>query len=781
MKRKKNKVIKSTMRPGQRMAFLLRLMLTAVCIMCIVISCFCLSLFLKIEDRFSRRIWDVPSKIYTDSTILRPGQTMGPSQLEEKLVRLGYRAVTSPPKHPGEYRKGKDRIEVVLRAASPPNNTDSGSAVIVAFYKNTLQALINPVTFQHLASLEIEPEEITQYTGVTGERRQPVTLHNVSKYFLDAVIAAEDRHFYKHPGIDLMSMLRALIVNLLHGSIEQGGSTITQQLVKNCFLTHEKSLLRKMTEAVMAVMIEQRYTKNDILELYINEIYLGQRGSQSICGIWEASHYYFGKHPLHLTLPESALIAGLIKAPHTYNPLQSPERCRMRRDAVLKAMYTCGFISEQELRETIASDIVLSRPAAIRNKAPYFCDYLYQQIKNQYTGDMLASMGMSLYTTLDIDLQCAAEQTLLEGLEQLERKYPKLRRAGTKDRLQGAIVAVDPNTGGIRALVGGRSYAESQFNRITQARRQPGSMFKPFVVASALDRFTPASRLPNRPIASVINGRQWTPRNYEPVDEHELSLRMALARSVNLCIIHLAQQIGISEIIKTSRLFGFTTPLPPYPSIAIGSAEVIPLELVRAYCVFASGGILQELHALKKVVDQDGKVLMKQMHRGRHIFSPEKAYMMNSLLRSVVTDGTARAVIEQGIVLPVAGKTGTTNEGRDAWYVGYTPELVCLVWVGFDDGTPTGCTGAEAAVPIWIQFMKKIRHYLSGNWYQVPEGIEEMNICSTSGTRAGPDCNAIVREVFLRGTAPNDQCRLHYPGSTVNTILRGIQKIFGKE
>lgn len=754
-------------------------MIGGICALCLLFVGWSIYLFLKIEARFSGRFWDVPSHFYSDNIILYPGQKIDQEQLEKMLLRLQYRAVSTSPGNQGEYRSGKNLIEVYLRSPDP-RHEEGGFPVNISFLDHTLKSITHRVTKGELPYVELEPEEIAQYLGLEGKRRQPVPLRKISRHVINAVLAAEDRHFYEHPGIDIMGVIRAAITNILHGSFRQGGSTITQQLVKNCLLSREKSLSRKLAEAIMALIIEQRYAKDEILELYLNEIYLGQKGSMSICGIAEAAQYYFGKHPQNLSLAESALIAGLIKAPNTYSPFISPERCRARRDAVLQAMRECGFISEEEMKEALKSDIAVVKQNTVHNKAPYFFDYVYAQLQNHYSAEALKSMGLSFYTTLDTSIQAAAEEALEEGLKSLEEHHTALHTDVPKQQLQGAVLVMDPRDGAIRAMVGGRSFGESQYNRITQARRQPGSAFKPFVVASALDYITPASLLSNKKRVYMINGRRWAPRNHEQVDDEALTVRAAIARSVNLCMVDLAFRIGMPRIINTARLFGFSTPLPQYPSLAIGASEVIPLELARAYCVFASGGVLPEAYALKKAVDQDGRVILRHHRKGRRILSPEKAFIMNSLLRSVVTEGTARNLIDYGITFPVAGKTGTTNDCRDAWFVGYTPELLCLVWIGFDDNRPTAYTGATAAVPIFARFMKAVSYSISGRWYSRPDGIAEIELCPASGKLAGPECPARITEVFLAGMAPQERCSLHHADGTLSTILRGIKKLWGR-
>ena len=630
--------------------------------------------------------------------------------------------------------------------------------------------------------VEIDPEEIALFFGPERERRQLVSINQVPEYVIHAVLAAEDTRFFQHWGIDPRGILRALVTNLRHGQIRQGGSTITQQLAKNFFLTSDRSLKRKLQEALLALIMEMKFPKEVILEIYLNEIYLGQKGSVSINGIGEAAQFYFGKPVQDLSISEAAAIAGLIKAPNTLSPYASLEACQIRKNAVLAAMQKKGWLTDDVCR---TEEQVAVKPVGFTvygNKAPYFVDYLREQLKTLYRPEDLVTLGLSIYTTLDLQVQMAAETALQNGLQRLEKQIPALRRDTPGKKLQGAVVVLQPKTGHILAMVGGRDYIESQFNRVTQAHRQAGSAFKPFVFATGLDTVTPITLLSNEPRVYQVDGRDWRPKNFEPDADRQVTVRKALENSYNLATIDLAMMIGLQPIIATAAAFGFSTPFKPYPSLALGAFEVIPLELAHAYCIFAAGGISALPLALKAVSDENGRVLEQHHLAVERKLSPQKAFMINSLLRGVVENGTARALKSSGIYWPVAGKTGTTNDNRDAWFIGYTPEILALVWVGFDNADAIGSTGSGAALPIWAELMRALPQYISENEFRMPQGIIKRSVCpdaENSVTSTG--CRSPYEEYFLADHPPERPIPQDSGSNLFQKILKGITTIFKGE
>jgi len=670
-------------------------------------------------------------------------------------------------------------MRVFLYDLETPWKKRAGFPVHIQFDPNTIKSIARQDNGKSISLLEIEPEEIMLFFGRERESRRLVSIQKVPEHFIHAVLAAEDHRFFQHWGIDPRGILRALISNLQHGAIRQGGSTITQQLAKNYFLTPDRNLVRKLREALLAIVMEFKYSKHEILEIYLNEIYLGQKGSVAVNGIGEAAYFYFGKPVQELSFSEAATIAGLIKAPNHYSPYIDKTACRSRRNSILKVMQSKGWISDAQLQAHTKTPVITAGYSIYGKQAPYFMDYLAQQLTTLYKPEELVSLGLSIYTTLDPQVQIAAENALSKELSRLENRTTALKRKSSDKKLQGAVVVIQPKTGHILAMVGGRSYSKSQFNRITQSRRQPGSAFKPFVYVTGLDTFTPITILSNTPRTYDIDGKTWAPKNFERHAKKQVSFRSALENSDNLATVDLAMQIGLKPIIETATRFGFSTPFKPYPSLALGAFEVIPLELARAYCVFAAGGIMPFPLGLKAVVDENSHVLERRHLKIERLISPSKAFMITSLLRGVVKNGTGRTLGNKGISWPVAAKTGTTNNYRDAWFIGYTPDILALVWVGFDNGDTIKATGAQAALPIWAELMKAIPHQISHKDFRVPDGIVARMICSDNGKpMVSQNCAKPRKEFFLAKNAPPEPRPLAPIKGVFDKLIKGIKDIF---
>ena len=751
----------------------------ALVLMGVSVLLYCWHLSSQIEKRFSGRRWSIPSRVFSDTTILYPGQNIDRAFFHDKLDRLGYWEVLDEPKRKGEMRTSASLVELFLHDLEVPSRSREGFPVQVWFQENRIESIVHLNTGEPIPILEMEPEEVALFFGSERERRQLISIDQVPRDVIYAILAAEDKRFYEHRGLDPWGILRALYINLHQAEIRQGGSTITQQLAKNYFLTPDRTLSRKLKELFMSITMEFMYEKNEILEIYLNEIYLGQKGTAAINGLGEASYFYFGKPVSELSLIEGATIGGMIKGPNYYSPYVDKKRCQDRRNMVLNTMYKDGGISDEELQTALLAPVNTIGFKDYGKKAPYFIDYLSKQLTTLYSPESLSSLGLTIYTTLDTQVQMAAEKALRAGLERLERSDPSLNRSGHEKELQGAIIVMQPKTGYVLAMVGGRNYSVSQFNRITQARRQPGSAFKPFVYLSALDQFTPASMLSNEPRSYEVNGELWQPQNYAPTEEDRVSLRDALAKSINLATVDLAMQIGLDRILSTTTSFRFSTPFEPYPSLSLGAFEVIPLELALAYSPFAASGVLPYPLSLKEVLDENGKTLERRHMTIERVISPEKAFIMSSMLRSVVDEGTARSLKGMGIAFPVAGKTGTTNNFRDGWFVGYTPDILALVWVGFDDGDSIHLTGSSSALPIWADLIDAIPHYVSGGWFKMPPGVVKRTICSESGQLAVKNgCPKPLEEVFLANNVPKSYCSLHPRVDRFKRIIKGVKDLF---
>ncbi len=759
MKKKLKKKAATKKRPWRIFKFTLAVSL----LVSVFIVVYMFYLFVSIENRFASRRWSIPSTVYSDTTLLYPGERIKKTLFLDKLSRLDYRSVDRIPKEKGEMQLREDSVSIFLNDLKTPQHQREGFPVTIQYDNNSIRSISRMDTQENLPLLELDPENIMFFFGPQREKRQLVSTNDVPQHLVHAVLAAEDSRFFAHHGVDLRGLLRAAWVNLRHGRVRQGGSTLTQQLAKNYFLTPERTLTRKFKELLIALLLEARFQKEEILEIYLNEIYFGQKGSVSINGVGEAASFYFGKPVNDLTPSESAILAGLIKGPNNYSPYINKERCRNRRNWVLEEMCDNRWISAAELKKYKAQPVVTSGYRVSGKKAPYFVDYLSEQLTTMYSPGDLASMGLSIYTTLDTQVQMAAEEALESGLARLEKMNPKLRRDDPTRKLQGAVVVLQPKTGYILAMVGGRNYVESQFNRAAKARRQPGSLFKPFVALAALDKFTAVTRLSNAPKTYEFDNKKWEPQNFEPTSAMDVSLRTAIQHSYNRAIVDLAMRTGLDHILDVVQPFGFTTALKPYPSLALGSFEMIPLEIARAYCTFAAEGVLPYPLSLKEIMDETGNLLEQRHMNIERAIPPEKAFLVTDLLRSAVEGGTAKSLRSKGIWFPVAGKTGTTNDFRDAWFVGYTPDILALIWVGFDNGDPVYVSGGRAALPVWADLMLAIPQYVSESWFMTPPGIVQKEICLDSGMLALPDhgCPDTIKEYFLAGNAPTKECTLH--------------------
>jgi len=735
-----------------------------------------------VEDRFSGRRWSVPSTVYSDSTVLYAGRGIDRGSFIEKLRRLGYRKSEDKRLVRGQWRNRSRSIDVFLHDLEVPWKKRKGFPVKIRIRDGKIAGIAHMKTGDALVVIELEPEEIMQFFGKERERRDLISIKNVPEHLVQAVLAAEDARFFSHLGFDPAGLARAFYTNLKHGEIRQGGSTLTQQLAKNYFLTPERTMRRKINELFISIAIEMKYEKKEILEIYLNEIYLGRKGAVSVNGIGEAADFYFDKKVEELTPAESAVLAGMIKGPNIYTPYGDGIKCRKRRDLVLGIMLKKGWISKKEHKRAVNSPVRPTPYRSYRKKAPYFMDYVASQLNEFYPSAVLSSMGYSIYTTVDTDVQAAAEKALRKGLERLEKQNSALKRRNPEKRLQGAVVVMQPRTGNILAMVGGRDYSVSQFNRALQAKRQPGSCFKPFVAAAALETFKPSDFFSNRKKTYKINGEEWTPKNFGRISGDKLSMRDLLKMSCNIAAVDLASRTGLSKVVSLAEKFRFTTPFREYPSIALGAFEVVPLELAAAYCAFAADGIQPYPLSLKNVVDEKGHSLVRKHVDIDSVISPEKAFLITSMLESVVNTGTARSLSKMGITFPVAGKTGTTNNYRDAWFIGYTPDFLALVWVGFDDGNSIFVTGGSSALPIWADLVKSMPGYISGNGFTIPPGVVKRRICKQSGELASRRrCPETYDEYFLETNRPLSECRVHRSSGFFRRLFNKGRSVFGND
>jgi len=723
-----------------------------------------------VAERFRTHRWTFPSKIYADSSMVFPGLDIKAVGFVDRLVSLGYQPVQRIERR-GDYHWAENgsQLDVALHAVPYPPNEASGHHVRLTLNHNIVTRMDDLDTGTELFTLELEPELIGGLFAGTWEERRLVTLSEVSPRLLQAIIVVEDQHFYEHPGIDVSGIARALLSNLRSGHVVQGGSTLTQQLMKNFFLSDERSLRRKVREAFMALMIERRFSKEEILENYVNEIYLGQRGAQGVHGVWEASRLYFAKDPSDLTVAECATLAGMIRAPNRISPFRNPERCKVRRDYALGLMLEHGLISAEEHAGAMQEPLRTTPGTMPTAEASYFVDVVRQELAQTYPPEVLTGEGLQVYTSLDTRLQRLAEQTVREGLAELERKHAWLRSEDPAEQLQACLIAIQPQTGAIKAMMGGRGYKSTQFNRCTQALRQPGSVFKPFTYLAAFEAtreqghgVQPTTLLMDEPFEWSYPGGTWSPSNYGNF-MGEVTVRSALERSLNAATARLAQQVGLQPILEMAQKMGISTKLPPYPSVVLGAAEVIPFDVAQAFSVLANGGLRANLLSIKGVSDRSGASIERNPIQVEQVVNQDSAYLVTHLMEGVVDRGTAARARRLGFKHPAAGKTGTTNDYNDAWFVGFTPDLLTVVWVGFDRKRSVRLAGGEAALPMWSEFMKKAEQGLPAHPFLPPPGVILVRIDPESGGVATAACPTTIDEAFFAELAPSHACPLHTP------------------
>ena len=726
-----------------------------------------------VQEKFNGRRWDFPSRIYSDVLLIYPGLDLAAAGVPERLERLSYRPVTgAAPLRKGDMRRAPGSLEIFLHDFAYPGEPLVDRHVRLDLDGEVVAAMHDLAGGEPLYAVTLEPEVVSGLYETNWEKRREVTLADLPPLLTRAVIVTEDRRFYDHGAIDVVGIARAALANVRQGAVVQGGSTLTQQLVKNFFLTHERTLDRKLREAAMALLVERRYTKDEILEAYLNEIFLGQSGVQGVYGVWEASQFYFARPPQELTVDEIALLAGLIRAPNAYSPHRHPARARARRDVVLQLLRDDGAISAEQHAAARAAPIRDRPPRAAGNAAPYFVDFLRGELEATYPTELLTSRGLGIFTSLDPYAQQSAARAVRDGLAALERRHPRLAARPDGQRLQAALVALRPQTGGVVAMVGGRAYGKSQFNRAVQAHRQPGSVFKPFVFLAAFDAaqhggapFTAASALLDQPFDWHYDGGVWRPDNYGDRYHGEVSARTALEQSLNSATARLAERTGLPAVREAARRAGIASPLPALPAVVLGAAEVTPFEVAQAYATIANQGLRAEARAASKVVDRRGQMVERRPVAVERAASPEAAFLTTFLMQGVLDRGTARGARAQGFIRPAAGKTGTTNEARDAWFAGFTPDLVAVVWVGFDDGTPLGLTGGDAALPIWTAFMRAATAAQPAADFRPPGGVALVRIDPYTGDIATARCPETRLEAFARGTEPSTSCAAHSSAS----------------
>lgn len=733
-----------------------------------------------IDARLSGDVFANASLVFAAPTEVRVGQPGNAAEFAARLRKALY-AEGKGGSEVGTYRLVDDRLEIYPGRLSFFQGEDSRQGPAALMFRDG--RLVSITTLRRPAALEtylLEPEVITTLFDRSRGKRRLVRYQDLPKVLIDAILATEDHRFFSHHGVNIFRIISASISGLRADERIRGTSTLTMQLARNFFLTRERTLQRKAAEIFLALLLEQRLSKEQIFELYANQIYLGQRGSFSIYGVGEAASAYFNKDVGSLTLPEAALLAGIIRGPNLDSPYKYPERALERRDHVLRRMLEVGFITPIQAERTAAAPLGLAQQNVEASQAPFFIDMVRDQLLAQFPERDLLSQSYRIYTTLDLNLQAAASYAVRSGMVEVDQEVNKRRRAkeAVADYLQPqvALIALDPATGALRALVGGRDYAWSQLNHVL-ARRQPGSSFKPFVYAAALSSGVDGSQplvtattvLLDEPTTFQFGDLPYEPENYKKEYYGAVSLRQALAHSLNVATVRLAEMVGYDKVRKLAVAAGINRELLATPALALGAYVATPLEIAGAYTIFADRGQYVAPRSVLAVNDASGRTLWRSPIETRPVLDPRVSYLMVSLMQSVVESGTAAGVRSRGFTLPAAGKTGTSHDG---WFAGFTSNLLAVVWVGYDDDRELRLAGAASALPVWTEFMKRATQlpaYRNPQPFGAPEGIVTVPIDSRTNLVASAGSPGTRNEIFIAGTEPAAGVR---PGGASGILSR---------
>jgi penicillin-binding protein 1B len=729
-----------------------------------------------VDERLAHGYLTSRAGIYAAPRTLRINQSLSQEGAVALLRRAGYLESEASWVWSGSFSTVKANVVEIH-----PRRLSGGSAPSVVRISFDKRDRITEITGDgaRLDAYSLEPEVLTTDTSMKSGKRAALSYSDIPTALVQAILSIEDRRFFEHSGLDLFGIGRALLRNAGDNEVGQGGSTITQQLVKNTYLSPARTLRRKFAEAMIAFTLERRLSKEDIFALYCNEVYLGQRGALAVRGTGQAARVFFGKELKDLTLSEAATIAGMIQSPNRYAPDRHREAAVSRRNVVLGAMARDGVITNEQAA-LAAQEPLKTAPYAEGDGslAPYFVDHVNRVVERQLEASgQPDERGLRVYTTIDLDLQQLAEASVKRQLERLDRLYK-----GRQERPQAALVALDPQTGDVLAMVGGRSYGESQLNRATDAERQPGSVFKPFVYAAALESgISPLSMYEDAPREFIYDRRaRYRPANYGGgYSMQDVTMRNALVKSLNVVTVDVAMRTGLERVARLAESFGLRKP-EPYPALALGTTEATPLRLAAAYTAFANGGLRVEPRVIAHAVNAEGFEVLGEDRGARQVVEPTTAYMITDMLRDVIDHGTARAARGAVRKTAIAGKTGTS---RDGWFVGYTPNLVCAVWIGFDDNEQLGLTGAEAALPAWTDFVRgavELRPELGGQAFERPAGITTIEIDPETGLRVTPSCPQRERIAVASSFVTTTECYKHR-GEMYDLMAEAVDQQFYEE
>lgn len=749
-----------------------------------------------IDARLSGHILQNTTQIFSAPAHISDGQAWGVDDLVMYLQRSGYRPEADPSAL-GEYSVEGNTVGI---KPSKYSYFGDGNALAVQFSGKTIKTIRSLAGGPDTGTAEIEPELVTNLFDSAREKRRFVRYEDMPPQLVQAILSAEDKRFFEHPGFDFIRIFGAAWADIRHSQHMQGASTITMQVARTYFLSTDRTWKRKAAEAMLSFELEQRFTKQRIFEMYANEVYLGNRGSFGIRGFAEAGVAYFGKDLRQLSLGECAFLAGLIRAPNYYSVAdRHPERAVQARDRVLTQMIENKFVSEADVQDAKRVPLKLARASVTGNEAPYFVDMVKDHLLEKYSEQDLLSSNYRVYTTLDPQLQRAAAVAIESGMKNVDamlaKKYEKVRKAKGKKaseeepvipQAQAALVAIDPRTGEIKALIGGRDYGQSQLNHAL-AHRQPGSVFKPFVYAAAFNNavdgaqplVTTATTVDDEPTVFEFDGQEYTPNNYGEKFMGKVTVRQALTNSLNVATVKVAEMVGYGRVVQIARQMGLGSNIRPTPAVALGAYELTPVEVAGAYTAFATMGTRADPMFVRSVVSAEGNAMEKNTPVNKLVLDPRVTYLVDSILKDVLNKGTGAQVRAKGFTLPAAGKTGTS---RDGWFAGFTNNLVCVIWIGFDDNHDLGLSGGSTAAPIWADFMLRataMPAYRDVKEFEKPEGVDSIMIDSDTLEVATPSCPETREEVYVAGSEPTQLCELHGGRGPATAVGGFLSHIFG--
>lgn len=712
------------------------------------------------------------SMVFAKPESIAVGDVLSRDDLVQMLRRRGYS--DNRANRAGWYHLRTDGVDVF----PGPESYVSTEPGVIIIRDDKVARIVSSQDNTERQLFELEPELITNLFDRKRQKRRLIGYADIPKVLVDAIVSVEDKRFFQHSGFDPIRITKAVVKDIREGRKAEGASTLSMQLARGFWLTQDKTWQRKLAEALITIQIEQKLTKEQIFEYYANNVDLGQRRSFAIHGVGEASQVYFGKDVRELKLEEAALLAGIIQRPNYFNPYRHVERATARRNVVLQLMRENGYISEQAEVEASNAPIKLAEGGIESTDAPYFVDLVYDELQDQFQEYDFQSSTYRIYTTLDMKLQRDAVEAVQLGMKEVDALLAKKKKKYPVPQV--SLVALDSHTGEVKALIGGRNYGMSQLNRAL-ARRQPGSAFKPFVYAAALNTgledpshaLTPTTTVDDEPTTFEFDGQAYEPGNFGEKYYGRVTMRFALAKSLNVPTVKFAEMAGYDEVVRLARAAGMGSNVKPTPAVALGAYEVTPLEIAGAYTAFANSGVYVKQNYVTQVRSQKGAVIYDYRPVSRQVLDPRVDYMVVNLMQDVLAYGTGAGARARGWTLPSAGKTGTSH---DAWFAGFTSKLICVVWVGFDDNQELPLEGGKAALPIWVEFMKRAhqyREYRGVEPFQPPDGVVTVDVDATSGLLATASCPAGHPEVFLAGTQPVNSCQGE-TGEGSRTVIAGF-------